>query len=95
MSLLPAVLLLAGAWLPRVGCASRPVSPSTAQADLEAGNRVETSVAQAGHRENLVVHAFYGGGIRAAAGRIVAESPEVQRLRKDPGARLVTTAAKP
>jgi NTE family protein len=43
------------------------VNPPIAQADPSAGYRLETRVAKADERENLIILAFSGGGTRAAA----------------------------
>ena len=50
------------------GCATRPVNPPIAQADLQSGYRFETRQAvSANSKDNLVILAFSGGGTRAAA----------------------------
>lgn len=49
------------------GCASRPINPPIAHADDSYGYRYESRQARAVDDENLVVLAFSGGGMRAAA----------------------------
>jgi NTE family protein len=60
-------LMACAALLTFAGCASRPVNAPIAHADPNAGYRIETRVAKAGTRENLIILAFSGGGTRAAA----------------------------
>jgi NTE family protein len=49
------------------GCATRPVNPPIKQANPEYGYRYETREPQTDDRENLLILAFSGGGMRAAA----------------------------
>jgi hypothetical protein len=84
----PSVLLLAALVL-LGGCATRPVNPPLARADPEAGYRLATRQPYFNDQENRVVLAFSGGGTRAAAGRIIMASPDIQRLLKVAGATIV------
>lgn len=67
----PLLLMACAALLALAGCASRPHNPPIAHADPGAGYRLETRVIEkkAGEeaQENLVILAFAGGGMRAAA----------------------------
>jgi NTE family protein len=49
------------------GCATRPINPPIAQADDQKGYRFETRKPRGLGDENLIVLAFSGGGMRAAA----------------------------
>ncbi len=49
------------------GCATRPVNPPIAIADITTGYRFELRQAKVRDKENLVILAFSGGGTRAAA----------------------------
>ena len=65
--LFPALLLAAAAAGMLGGCASRPVNPPLSQVDQGAGYRYSTRLAHSKDPQNLVVLAFSGGGMRAAA----------------------------
>ncbi len=49
------------------GCATRPVNPPIAKADLETGYTYQSRLKNSRAQENLVILAFSGGGTRAAA----------------------------
>ena len=54
------------------GCATRPINPPIAKADPNAGYRLMTRLAQSKDKDNLVILAFSGGGMRAATSSAVA-----------------------
>lgn len=49
------------------GCATRPINPPIAQADEQKGYRFENRKPRGTGQDNLVILAFSGGGMRAAA----------------------------
>src|SRR5438445_8080381 len=49
------------------GCASRPVNPPIAQAEIDTGYTFQTRQVHFRSQDNLVILAFSGGGTRAAA----------------------------
>ena len=73
------------------GCQSmiRPINPPLKHVDSGGSDemtRQGQSTAQSG---TYVILAFSGGGTRAAAGRIIADSPDFKRLLEDVGGRIV------
>ena len=65
--LFPALLLAAASLGMLGGCASRPVNPPISEVDQSTGYRYSTRLAHSKDPQNLVVLAFSGGGMRAAA----------------------------
>jgi NTE family protein len=67
LTILSLLGLAAATLLFAAGCATRPVNPSLARVDPEAGYRFTIRERPGTSKENLIVLAFSGGGTRAAA----------------------------